>query len=290
MSGPVLVLGATGQIGRNILNRTRGNPVLALARRPAEIDSAPGRSAHGLTDISDLDGSLPEQAIATIPIWLLPPLVDQLTKRGLRRLVCFGTTSIDGKSESRNRYEREVVTRIKAVERELPNLAARADVALTVLRSTLIYGEGEDRTVTSAARFIRRFGFYPVYREATGKRQPVHADDLAAGALLALENDETVGRTYALGGGETLTYRDMIARIFAVLGRPERIVSVSMLPALLSVAGTLLPGSELSGDVAHRMNIDLDFDDGSAGRDFGYAPRPFLSAGLDDLSRSSVQS
>lgn len=119
---------------------------------------------------------------------------------------------------------------------------------------------------------------------------PTFDEILAAGALLALENDETAGRTYALGGGETLTYRDMIARIFAVLGRPERIVSVSMLPALLSVAGTLLPGSELSGDVAHRMNIDLDFDDGSAGRDFGYAPRPFLSAGLDDLSRSSVQS
>lgn len=290
MSAPVLVLGATGQIGRSILNRTHGAPVLALARRPTEIDPAPGRSAHGLADISGLDGALPEQAIATIPIWLLPPLVEQLAERGLRRLVCFGTTSIDGKSGSRNRHEREVVRRIKAAESELPNLAARTDVALTVLRSTLIYGEGEDRTITSAARFIRRFGFYPVYGEATGRRQPVHADDLAAGALLALEYDKTVGRTYALGGGETLTYRDMIARIFAVLGRPERIVSFSMLPAVLSVAGALLPGSELSGDVAHRMNTDLDFDDGSAGRDFGYAPRPFLSAGIEDLTRSKVQS
>lgn len=148
MSGPVLVLGATGQIGRNILNRTRGNPVLALARRPAEIDSAPGRSAHGLTDISDLDGSLPEQAIATIPIWLLPPLVDQLAKRGLRRLVCFGTTSIDGKSESRNRYEREVVTRIKAVERATnPFCAGGCGADCSAIDPDLRRGRGQDRHI-----------------------------------------------------------------------------------------------------------------------------------------------
>lgn len=61
----------------------------------------------------------------------------------------------------------------------------------------------------------------------------------------------------------------MIARIFAVLGKTTRIVRVPLLPGLLGVAGTLIPGSELTGDVARRMNADLDFDDGAAARDFG---------------------
>jgi len=55
------------------------------------------------------------------------------------------------------------------------------------------------------------------------------------------------------------------------------------LPQILALAGTIIPGSELSADVARRMNIDLAFDDGSAAADFDYAPRRFLSGGVQDL-------
>ena len=143
---------------------------------------------------------------------------------------------------------------------------------------------------SAAARFIGRFGFYPVHGAAAGRRQPVHADDLAAAALAALDCDTAAGRSYALGGGETLAYRDMIGRIFDVLDRPRRIVRTPLLPVMLDVAGAVLPGSELTGDVARRMNMDLDFDDGSAARDFGYAPRGFLSGGRADLFGDRDQS
>ena len=120
-----------------------------------------------------------------------------------------------------------------------------------------------------------------------GKRQPVHADDLAAAALLALADETTIGRTYALGGADILTYRDMVERIFETLEKPSRILRVPMLPAILDVAGRVTPGSELTGDVARRMNLDLDFDDGTAAREFGYKPRPFLQGGKADLMGSS---
>jgi hypothetical protein len=75
----------------------------------------------------------------------------------------------------------------------------------------------------------------------------------------------------------------MISRIFGVLDKPVRIVRTPLLPAILDVAGRVVPGSELTGDVARRMNADLDFDDGTAAREFGYAPRPFLQGGRADL-------
>jgi len=109
-------------------------------------------------------------------------------------------------------------------------------------------------------------------------------------ALAALDCDAVARSSYALGGGETLAYCDTIGRIFDVLGRPRRIVRVPGLPALLNVAGAVIPGSELTSDVARRMNMDLDFDDGSAARDFGYAPRAFLSGGHADLFGSLDQS
>jgi len=93
----------------------------------------------------------------------------------------------------------------------------------------------------------------------------------------------THGRVYALGGGETLAYREMISRIFAALGRPARTLCVPFLPQFLGIAGAVVPGSELSADVARRMNLDLAFDDGSAAADFGYAPRGFLAGGREDL-------
>ena len=286
------IIGATGQVGRNVLRRAHGRPVFAHARRTGLIERTPQTEVFRIElteDVAFSGGDWPAAAIATVPVWLLSPHFDEMADRGLQRLVCFSTTSLFGKIETRNARERAVVDRVLEAEQHLHARADARAVALTILRPTLIYGEGQDKTIAAAARFIRRFGLYPVHGKAAGKRQPVHAGDLAAAALAALDKEITVGRSYALGGGETLAYREMIGRIFEAMGKSPRIVPVPMLPALLAVAGSLIPGSELTGDVARRMNFHLDFDDGSAARDFGYAPRPFLQAGLTDLFGSDTQ-
>ena len=286
MPEPLLLIGASGQIGWNIMGRTTNRPVQAFVRQESRVQ------ARADTDVVRFDLSeplpltsspWPAHAVATVPIWLLPPHLEDLAARGTHRLVCFSTTSVFGKSDTLNRHERETVKRVSEAERRLVDLAGLRGVGLTILRPTLIYGEGQDKTITAAARFIRRFGFYPVHGETAGKRQPVHADDLAAAALLMLENEAKIGGSYALGGAEALPYREMITRIFGAVDKPVRIVRVPMLPTVLDVAGRVVPGSELTGDVARRMNADLDFDDGKAAREFGYNPRPFLQGGRADL-------
>ncbi len=198
--------------------------------------------------------------------------------------MCFSTTSVFGKADTRNAHERVVVEQVTSAEDHISDVCEANGVGLTILRPTLIYGAGADKTISAAAVFIGRFGLYPVHGAARGKRQPVHVDDLAAAALAALDCDAAAGKNYALGGGETLAYRDMIGRIFDVLDRPRRFVRTPFLPVMLDIAGAVIPGSELTGDVARRMNMDLDFDDGSAARDLGYTPRRFLSGGRADLS------
>ncbi len=286
MADDILLIGATGQIGRNIMIAAQGRVSMALARAPRQV-RASGEPAILAFDADgwwpDGPKAWPRAAISTLPIWLLAAHVDALANSGVRRLVCFSTTSIYGKSDTRNAHERDVVARVSAAEDAVSADATGYGIGLTILRPTMIYGEGADRTIAAAARFILRFGVYPVHGAALGRRQPVHAADLAAGAIAALDTDGAAGRDYALGGGETLTYRDMIGRIFEVLGKPPRIVRLPMLPPVLDIAGALLPDSELTGDVARRMNMDLVFDDGSAGRDFGYTPRRFLSGGRKDL-------
>ena len=265
------------------MRRAGARAVLALARNPDGVDGGGALAFNAGGALPQVSDAWPDATISTLPVWLLAEHAGELAARGTRRLVCFSTTSIFGKADTRNTHERAVVDKVSAAEACIRGVCENNAIGLTILRPALIYGAGADKTITAAARFIRRFGFYPVHGSAAGKRQPVHADDLAAAALAALDCDAAVGRSYALGGGETLAYRDMIGRIFDVLGRPRRIVRAPLLPAMLDVAGTVLPGSELTGDVARRMNMDLDFDDGSAARDFGYAPRGFLSGDRADL-------
>jgi nucleoside-diphosphate-sugar epimerase len=47
----------------------------------------------------------------------------------------------------------------------------------------------------------------------------VHADDLAGAALAALDAPGAADRAFDLPGGETLSYRAMVERIFEGMGR-----------------------------------------------------------------------
>jgi nucleoside-diphosphate-sugar epimerase len=117
--------------------------------------------------------------------------------------------------------------------------------------------------------------------DGRGRRQPVHAEDLARACLAVIETLATVGKTYEVPGGETLTYREMVQRIARGLGRQPRLLAVPrpLLAALLAVARRTRRHGHLTPEMAARMDRDLVFDTTRAKRDFGYAPRPFRAPG-----------
>ncbi|QEX18888.1 epimerase [Hypericibacter terrae] len=269
-TSPLLLLGGTDPVGRFILDRTsRRRAVTVIGRsKPHRDDVAWHRADLALGAVAFPEGRA-QQAIATLPIWLLDAHLPALTRMGVDRLIAFSSTSVEAKRESRSAKARAVVAALSGGEAAVMEAAHKAGIRTTILRPALIYGAGEDANVSAAARFIERFGFFPLAWNAQGLRQPVHADDLAAAALAALESPAAVGMTYALPGGETLAYRAMIARIFETLGRPPRFVRI--------------PGLAAISDLASRMARDQAFDAGPAARDLGYAPRRFLSGGRSDL-------
>ena len=238
----ILVLGATSLIGRSLLAAPPHPEVelIAVSRAPKDEGARSGpvsKSAPGEAPVRWLAADLADPALAEhlppadamvslSPIWLLPPALPALVATGATRLIAVSSTSRLTKARSPLAAEREVARRLAQGEAAVQAACAAAGVAWTILRPTLIYAEGEDANVSRLAALIARFGVLPLSGRGEGLRQPVHAADLAASVWLALDAEASFGQTYALPGGETLTYRQMAIRIFEALGRRPRLLSL----------------------------------------------------------------
>ena len=212
------------------------------------------------------------------PFGCSPPLLPILDSLQVRRVIGFGSTSVFSKASSRNPDERRLAANLAEAEETTRKLCVKFGINWTVFRPTLVYDCIRDKNITRIANFIRRFGFFPLLGEAKGLRQPLHADDIANACILALSRPETFNRAYNLSGGETLTYRQMVAKIFHSLGRPERFLSVPewVFNGAIRIV-RLLPGKQgLNPEMVTRMNTDLCFNHAEATRDFGFSPRLFL--------------
>ncbi|QWG14908.1 hypothetical protein KMZ29_09745 [Bradyrhizobium sediminis] len=130
------------------------------------------------------------------------------------------------KQDTEVEAEREMIRKLAGAERKIAAACEQNNVGWTILRPTLIYTPGRDTNITPLSRLIRRFGFMPLVGGAPGLRQPVHAEDLAIGAIAAAASPAAVNKFYSLPGAETLTYREMIGRIFDALRLPRRTIWV----------------------------------------------------------------
>lgn len=249
------------------LSRPFGPPSPASGR--GEIDAVSNRRILG--------GGI-QHWICVTPIWVLPDYFGLLEAHGALRLVALSSTSRFTKDDSSDPEEQAVARRLADAEMRVRDWAESKGVEWVILRPTLIYGRGRDKNISEMARFIRRFGFFPVFGRANGLRQPVHAEDVAGACVAALKADTTKNRAYNLSGGETLSYREMTARVFAALGRKPRLLRIPLVLFWLALTCVRwVPRyRHWSVAMAERMNRDLLFDHTNAAEDLGFSPRQFL--------------
>jgi len=272
-----LVFGATGQIGKPLVDRLHdaGWRITAVSRE-AQRD-VPG--IHWLEGALPSIAEMPEDVDAIFscgPLDLFAQWYDA-SNVDCPRVIAFGSTSIDVKRGSSDKYERDVAERLRVAERRVFDRAAARNAQATLLRPTLVYGAGRDRTLTRIASLAQRWGRFVLPRNANGLREPVHVHDLADAAFAACDAPATAGKAYALPGGERVPYREMVARVLAVLDPPPRLLEVPSPFFALALLGARALGKVGGfGDAAvARMRSDLVFDMTSARNDFGYAPRAF---------------
>ena len=266
----VLVLGGSSQIGHFLLPRLRasGEQVLALSRQPRPAQAG----------VTWLQGALPDgvpmlpplSAIISFgPLWALAGWLSQATLSDAPRVIATSSMSAESKRDSSVPAERDISRLLREGEAALATACARHGCAWTVLRPTLVYGAGLDKSLTPIARRAMRLRLFPL-PAGNGLRQPVHADDIAQAVLAALECPAAAGRILPIGGGERLPAAEMFARVRRSL--PRSTVPLPLPAWLLRLGQHALP--PLRGPLK-RLDADLVADNEELRRLLGISPRPF---------------
>ena len=138
---------------------------------------------------------------------------------GIKRLLLM---SANGVKQPGTPYQE---TKFRAEE-----YARQSGLDVTVLRPSVIFGDPEGKMEFATQLFtdmvrppIPAVSFFSGRSPAKGAvvMSPVHIEDVASAFVVALENDRTIGQTFALGGPEVLSWQTMVRRIAAATGRTK---------------------------------------------------------------------
>lgn len=284
----VFVTGATSEMGLCVVRRlmAAGASVLALSRgEPIPFEHVQLRWIRDDLDneACTLHGYYADMAVHCAPLHFLAKAVPMLKESGVTRLVAFSSALAAARIHTQDMQEWEYLKHLNESEQAAREACEEQGLALTIFRPSFIYGTGLDRGVTALYQWVMKRGFVPVYPPALGRCHPVHADDMAIAVVQVLENPITHGKQYNISGGEILTCREIIERVFALAKKPVRIVEWSLMPYMLDWAGRVFQNPNLKRELAYRMNENLLFFHDAAREDFAYHPRAFLSGGLNDV-------
>lgn len=272
-----LLFGGSGAIGQFLLPRlqAQGLQLHALSRRPPRnagpaVHWIEGNLDHGFAVPAALEVIYSCGPLDAFARWYAS------TSTGAARVVAVSSMSALSKQHSEDAAEQALASRLRQAEQTVFAVAVQRGAAAVILRPTLIYGTGRDRSLTPIVRFARRWRLYPRLLGASGLRQPVHADDVAAACVAAAACPTAAGRSYELGGAEQLSFAAMIERSCrsldaTCLAVPVPLSLLAGCARLARAVGLAAPTPALLG----RLRADLLADNHAAMAELGWQPRSF---------------
>lgn len=277
---PLVIVGGSSFVAQYLMQRLVAQEMTAsvIARHP--IDVPPGLTFTQLDFTQARNWIAPENAVVVslLPLWLLAKFLPRFI--GVKSIIAVSSTSRFSKASSSDQKERLTASSLEQAENTILAWCQRSNVHGTLLRPTLIYDGIHDNNIARMARFIKRFRFLPLAAPATGLRQPIHGDDVAKALFNAINNPAVHGKSLNIAGGEILSYRAMVERVFETLNIKPRLI---MLPTEWLEKGFrwgtnagILNERSFGSSIFRRMNEDLVFDVEEGLPLLKYEPRNFI--------------
>ncbi|MCP3800294.1 NAD(P)H-binding protein [Allokutzneria sp. A3M-2-11 16] len=210
----ILVTGATGNVGRNVVEQllAEGASVRATSRDPEEAGLPPGVDVHAA------DLARPEtfadalSGVDSVYLFPSPDTAGEFAKlaeaAGVRRVVVLSSLSAKETGAENDEIGRRHVLVERAIE-------------ASTMDWTFVRPGSFAANTLQWAHSIRAES---VVRAPYGDAQvaPVHEKDIAAVAVRALLDEGHAGKAYELTGPESITQRQQVELIGKAIGRPVR--------------------------------------------------------------------
>jgi uncharacterized protein YbjT (DUF2867 family) len=219
----VLVTGATGQIGREVVAQLGANGcrIRALTRNPqsAGLSDQVEVARGDLTDPDTLDAAL-EDVDAVFLLWVAPfaaapAAIDRIASRAGR--IVF----LSSPHRSPHPFFAQP-NPLKGVHAGIEHLIESSGREWTFLRPGIFAINCRNwwAPQIAAGDVVRWF-------HADAATAPIHERDIAATAVRALCDDGHAGREYVLTGPASLTQREQVQMIGEAIGRPLHLEDVA---------------------------------------------------------------
>lgn len=171
-------------------------------------------------------------------------------REGVRRFVHISALGIGDAKALYARTKREGEDAVRA-----------AFPAATILRPSVVFGP-EDNFFNKFASLSRILPFLPLIGGGGTRFQPIYVGDVADAAIAALTLPGLApsgprGKTFALGGPETVDFREIYARLSRFTGRSRALASIPWpLAKIQALFLGLLPNPLLTQDQVEMLRSD----------------------------------
>ena len=212
---PVLVTGATGRLGRVVVDQLLGAgvPVRALTRRPAAagLPAAVEVVSGDLTVPESLDVGL-QGVDAVFLVWTAPPTTASAV---VERLATHAQRVVFLSSPHRTPHPFfQQPNPLAALHADIERLIAAAGLASTIIRPGMFASNALYWWAASI-----RDGDVVRWPYGAAETAPIDVRDVAAVAARALYEDGHAGGDYVLTGPESLSQAEQVRIIGAAIGR-----------------------------------------------------------------------
>jgi uncharacterized protein YbjT (DUF2867 family) len=217
----IAITGGTGFLGRHFaeLLRDRGHEPVVLSRRTGtdvnEVDALARAFANcdAVAHLAGINRELGDQTFCRVHVDGTRNVVEAVRRAGVRRIALLSFLRARpncGSPYHESKFAAEEIVRAS----ELPH---------TILKCGVIYGRG-DHLLDHLSHALHTIPLFATVGLRQRPLRPTAAQDVAAILFAALIDNRLTDRTVAVVGPETLTMREVVARVGDAIGRTPCIV------------------------------------------------------------------
>ena len=287
----ILITGASGYIGNHITRRLveKNAPVRALVRDRQKAESE-GRLANLNIDYAQGDvndhASLERAMQGASSVVHLVAIAIEKGSRSYEQVNYQGTVSVvdAAKKTGVRRFinmsqlgaDASLPYRFLASKGKAQDYVAASGLDWTAFRPSVVWGP-EDEFANTFARLVPLTPLiFPIVGDENAKFQSVWVEDVVTCFVKALEDEETIGKEYELGGPEILTLEEIERRTLRAIGARRLMIRFPMpvLRLVVALLEKLLPNPPVTRSLLELLAVSNVTQNNAISRFVEY-PLPF---------------